>query len=306
MNSFFLRIIVASLLTTLLGSTALLAEHASISKSKIKRTVISNVGFATPESVEYNAAEDVYLVTNINGNSLAVDGNGFISKIDPEGQVVELKWIDGTKKGVSLNAPKGAVIQDDILYVTDIDQVQIFKLPSGKQIASVTIKGSTFLNGITAGGNGFVYVTDSGFKAGKAGFELSGTDAVYKVWANGSYELIFKDQNMGGPNGVLAMGNEIMVVTFGSGEVFRIDEKGQRHSMPKPPKGQLDGFLMLDDGRLLISSWGESAIYILHKDKTYSILADSLDAPADLGFDTKRNRVLVPLFNQNQVVFLSL
>jgi len=295
-----------SVLTALLWSATLLAEHASVSKSKIKRTVISEVGFATPESVEYYAAEDVYLVTNINGNSLAVDGNGFISKINPDGQVLELKWIDGTKDGVLLNAPKGAEIQGDFLYVTDIDQVQVFKLPSGKQIASVTIKGSTFLNGITAGGSGFVYVTDSGFKAGKNGFESSGTDAVYKVWASGQYELVFKDQNMGGPNGIVTKGKEILLVTFGSGELFRIDETGQRHSMSKPPKGKLDGFLMLVDGRLLISSWAESAIYILNKDKTYSILADSLDAPADLGFDTKRNRVLVPLFKQNKVVFLSL
>ena len=76
--------------------------------------------------------------------------------------------------------------------------------------------------------------------------------------------------------------------------------------MPAPPKGSLDGLLMLDDGRLLMSSWDESAIYVLNKNNTYSILAGSLDAPADLGFDTKRNRVLIPLFKQNKLVFLAL
>ena len=74
--------------------------------------------------------------------------------------------------------------------------------------------------------------------------------------------------------------------------------------MPTPPQGGLDGLLKLKDGRFLISSWNGSAIYILNKDDTYSVLADSLDAPADLGFDTKRNLVLVPLFKQNKVVFL--
>ena len=62
----------------------------------------------------------------------------------------------------------------------------------------------------------------------------------------------------------------------------------------------------LKDGRFLISSWGGSAIYVLNKDNTFSVLMDSLDAPADLGFDTKRNLVLVPLFKQNKVVFLPL
>ena len=36
-----------------------------------ERIVVENVGLATPESVEYYAAEDVYLVTNINGSPFA-------------------------------------------------------------------------------------------------------------------------------------------------------------------------------------------------------------------------------------------
>jgi hypothetical protein len=51
--------------------------------------------FRRPESVEYYAAEDVYLVTNINGSPDLADDNGFISKISPEGELLELKWLDG-------------------------------------------------------------------------------------------------------------------------------------------------------------------------------------------------------------------
>ncbi|TXL19981.1 hypothetical protein BMR06_07495 [Methylococcaceae bacterium HT5] len=111
---------------------------------------------------------------------------------------------------------------------------------------------------------------------------------------------------MGRPNGIIASGKELTVVSFGSGEVYRIDANNKRHAMPTPPKGGLDGLLKLDDGRLLISSWGASALYVLNNDNTYSILADSLDAPADLGFDTKRQRVLIPLFKLNKLVFLPL
>src|SRR5688500_9540014 len=68
---------------------------------------VKDAGFATPESVVYDDQADVYLVSNINGNLTAADGNGFISKVSPEGQVTELKWIDGSKKGTKLNAPKG-------------------------------------------------------------------------------------------------------------------------------------------------------------------------------------------------------
>ncbi len=299
-------VIVTTLLLALLWPVPSLAGDTGASNADTKRIVVDDVGFATPESVEYYAAEDVYLVTNINGSPIDADGNGFISKIKPDGSVVKLKWIDGTKEGVLLNAPKGAAVQGNALYVADLNYVHIFELPSGKQRTSVDIEGSTFLNGITPGADDCVYVTDTGLKAGGNGVTLSGTDAVYKVWANGKYETIAEDINMGCPNGIVADGNEIMVVTFSSGEVFRIDAAGKRHGMPAPPKGRFDGFVKTNDGRFLISSWGASAIYVMNEDDTFSVLADSLDSPADLGYDAKRNRVLVPLFRQNKVVFLSL
>jgi len=148
-----------------------------------------------------------------------------------------------------------------------------------------------------------VYVTDSGFNDG---FTESGTDAIYKVSANGEYEAIVQDKEMGHLNGILSDGEKLIVVTFGSGQVFSIDAAGKKTALPTPPQGGLDGLLKLKDGRLVISSWGGSAIYALNTDNTYSVLMDSLDAPADLGFDTKRNRILVPLFKQNKMVFLPL
>ena len=297
--------------TGILFSTMLFALCYSLGSvaaeaSKTNRIVVANAGFMTPESIEYYAAEDVYLVSNLNGDGLTADGNGFISKIKPDGSIIKLKWLDGTVKGVSLNSPKGLAIQGNKLYVADINQVHIFELPSGKQKISINISNSTFLNGITPGDGAFVYVTDSGLKAGKDSLAASGTDAIYKVWANGKYELVYKDKNMGHPNGIIAHGKQLTVVTFGSGEVFRIDARGKRHNLAKPPKGDLDGLLKLADGRLVMSSWVASALYVLNKDNSYSILADDLDAPADLGFDSKRQRVLIPLFKQDKLVFLPL
>src|SRR5688572_4434899 len=45
--------------------------------------VVAGAGFATPESVLYDAESDVYLVSNVNGGPTAADGNGFISRVDP-------------------------------------------------------------------------------------------------------------------------------------------------------------------------------------------------------------------------------
>ena len=278
-----------------------LADEPQVTAAGKKSMVVADVGFSTPESVEYYAAEDVYLVTNINGSPFAVDGNGFISKLKPDGSVIDLKWIDGAKKGVTLNGPKGAAIAGKNLFVADGSQVHVFELPSGKQKKSISIKGSTFLNGITPGSGGSVYVTDSGYNEG---FAPSGTDAIYQVWANGKYKAIIKDKEMGHPNGIWDDNGRLVVNTFGSGKLFSVDASGKQTAMPTPPNGGLDGLVKLKDGRFITSSWGGSALYVLNKDGKFSVLADSLDAPADLGVDTKRNRVLIPLFKQNKVVIL--
>jgi hypothetical protein len=266
--------------------------------------MVGNVGFATPESVEYFAGEDVYLVSNINGSSAAADGNGFISKVKPDGTVIALKWLDGSKEGVTLNAPKGmAITGSDTakhLFIADLNQVHVFSLPDGIQKASIDIKGSSFLNGVTPGEDGSVYVTDTGFAGG---MEPSGTDAVYQVWADGRYKLIVQDEDMGHPNGILQDKDQLIVNTLGSGELFSIDSNGQRTGLPKPPKGSLDGLVRLDDGRLVVSSWAGSAIYAL-QDGKFTVLADGLTSPADLGVDTKRHRLLVPLFKKDKVLIL--
>jgi hypothetical protein len=43
-------------------------------------------GLAIPESVLYDAAADVYLVSNINGSPLEKDNNGYISIFTPDGK----------------------------------------------------------------------------------------------------------------------------------------------------------------------------------------------------------------------------
>src|SRR5438309_665948 len=77
-------------------------------------------GILTPESVLYDAEADRYLVSNINGNPLEHDKNGYISELSPEGKVVKEKFIDG------LDAPKGSGLQGGVFYVADIDKVRMF------------------------------------------------------------------------------------------------------------------------------------------------------------------------------------
>src|SRR3972149_4477688 len=82
MRSVGLPLRLCSLLMTLLAVVVVANGVAA----QAPAVTVQGVGFQTPESVLYDAAEDVYLVSNINGSPTAADGYGFISRIGPEGQ----------------------------------------------------------------------------------------------------------------------------------------------------------------------------------------------------------------------------
>ena len=82
--------------------------------------------FAAPESAYYDAASNAVFVSSINGQILEKDGNGYISRLTPDGKIVSAKWVTG------LNAPKGLRSVRGTLWVADIDEVVGVDIASGK------------------------------------------------------------------------------------------------------------------------------------------------------------------------------
>ncbi len=255
-------------------------------------------GFSTPESVLHDTVADVYLVSNIAGGSTDKDDNGFISRVDPDGKVLALRWIDGAAGDFKLNAPKGMAIVGTTLYVADIDCLRLFNRETGAHEKDVCLKDATFLNDVAASADGSIFFTDSGLKGGAP----SGTDAVYRLIDDDRVVAVKKDPSLGSPNGIVVGKRGILVAGFGSGEVYRLDAEGNRTDMMPASKRQLDGLVMLPDGGFLMSSWGDSAVYRVGADGKVSKVLANVEAPADIGYDARRNRVLVPLFNGNEVL----
>src|SRR5262245_27822346 len=183
-------------------------------------------GLATPESVLYDADNDVYLVSNINGDALGADDNGYISKVGPDGKVIDAKWLDGAKPDVKLDGPKGMAIVDGVLWVADITNVRRFDVKTGKQQPDVKVPDAALLNDITGDGKGGIFVSDTGVDAK---FASIGKDAVYHVGKDGKVTKLIASKDLGGPNGLAPAGDgAVWVVTFGSGEIYQVDAKGKK------------------------------------------------------------------------------
>jgi hypothetical protein len=262
--------------------------------------VIKDIGLQTPESVQYEPSSDVYLVSNINGSPLDKDDNGFISKLSPEGKVLELKWIDGAKPDVELNAPKGFAFSAGKLYVADIDVIRTFDLATGKSLAQIKVPTATFLNDVTVAPDGTVYVSDTGLKAGKEGLEPNKKDAIYKVSTDGKLSTLIKGEQLAQPNGLFADASGVWVATR-TGKLYRVTTDGKQETTTSAPGTQLDGLLRTADGQTIVSSWEKSMVYLGTADGQFSPLIADLKAPADIGYDTQRNQLLVPLFMDNAI-----
>lgn len=257
-------------------------------------------GLATPESVLYDATSDSYLVSNINGSPLDKDNNGYITELSPEGGVRAAKLIEGGKNGVTLNAPKGTALHNGTLYVADIDVVRLFDRKTGAPKGEIKVEGATFLNDIALGPDGSLYVSDSGLNPK---FESTGTDAVWvmRAGANG-FTALAKSKDMKGPNGVLVTADTVFVVPFGSNTLQAYDTKGNaKGAAVALPNGGLDGVIAIAGGDLLVSSWGGKAVYRGKPAGPFAELITNVEAPADIGYDSKRGRLLVPRFQGNAV-----
>jgi hypothetical protein len=258
-------------------------------------------GFSTPEGVVHDSAADVYFVSNINGNPAAKDGNGFISRLRPDGTVDSLRFIAGGRGGVTLNAPKGMALRGDTLWVSDIDVMRAFDRRTGAPLRAVEFGSrAAFLNDVAIGPDGMVYVSETGVRFTASGqMQPTGTAAVFRLGSGRAIERIAQDTALAAPNGITAHAGRLLMGNAAGARIFAWTP-GQAGLAPVGLSiGSADGVEALDDGRVLASSWEDSSIVVVGDSATR--LIRGLPAPADFAIDRGRRRLVVPLFTDDRV-----
>ncbi len=256
-------------------------------------------GFATPESVFFDEANKRYLVTNINGQPAGKDDNGFISVVSLDGKMTTEKWIAGGVDGVTLHAPKGMAVDSGTLFVSDIDTVRMFDLKSGKSKGDVAIEGARFLNDVVAGKNHKIYVSDTGVGPD---FKSLGADGVWMI-ANKKAAVFYANKDLGGPNGLAFLGNDLVVNNFSNAEIYKLDAKKGKGDVTTAPTGGLDGMFIAADGTVWVSSWGGESIYRGKLGGAFDAVVTHVTGAADFTVNTKSKQIVVPRFMNNTVEF---
>lgn len=263
--------------------------------------VVGKDKFKSPETVVWDEKNDVYLVSNINGKLRDLDDDGFISRVTPDGKVASLKWIDGADRDITLNGPKGMTFLDDQLVVVDVNSVHFFDRTSGKLLRTVPIPSSYNLNDPAVNPKTkAVYVSDLG------GDTSQHPGAVYKLNDKGPV-LIAKSTDLERPDGLIWYDNKLLVTPFGAHAktLYYLDANGRRTNYTDVPTAQLDGLLALPDGTLIVTSWKGKAVFKV-KNKKPQTFATDIQSPAQIGYDAKRQRLLVPSLKDNELLIYAM
>lgn len=235
-----------------------------------------------PESVLYDANQNCLFVSNVNGTPTEKNSKGFISKISPEGKVIDLKFATG------LNAPKGMAIYQNKLYVSDIDRLAEISLDNPKKIKFYEAPKAQFLNDVAIGKNGVVYVSDSG------------TGRIYKL-ENGVFGIWGKVAPLSGPNGLLCEKGHLLIGT--NDGIFSADPITGKVEKLVSLSGGIDGLKAVGNGKYIVSDW-KGKVQVVSA-TSHSVLFDTTDKKinaADLEFIPSKSVLLVPTFADNRVM----
>lgn len=296
MRSSVTAVIVAAVLAACSGSSRDRASDTGAGQgthADSARLLASPGGFTEPEAVRYDPDQDIYFVSNWgSGPTEAKDNNGFISRMSPEGVVDNLRFISGGARGATLHSPRGMTIVGDTLWVVDADAVRGFDRRNGAPLATIDFSKFQlgFLNDIAASPEA-MYVTDTG------------TDHIYRV-ARGVITVALHDSALGHPNGITWDDGRkhFVVVPYGGGSAIWSWTAGGATltEIGRSGGAKFDGVEILPEDRVLVASQADSSIHLFSGVSGGPIIKTG-GAPADIGVDTKRNRVAVPFVDRNLV-----
>ena len=264
------------------------------------RFVRNVTGFQGPESVKYDPEQDVFFVSNMTGYGSAKDGNGYISRVSASNPDDAVVFVQGGARGATLDAPKGMAIHGDTLWVADISVLRAFDRHSGAPLGEIDFAphGAVQVNDVAIGPDGSIRATDTGIIMGREGVVYTGRDKIFRVGPDRAIGVAMSGPALRRPNGIVwdSTGARWLVLSFDpfAGEVAAMPADMSSRQVIRRVAGQLDGIEILRGGTILYTSWADSSIHALAGGVDRRIIRE-VPVPADLGLDTRRQRLAIPL-----------
>lgn len=258
---------------------------------------------SSPEALSFDAAQNVYFISNVNGTPGVKDGNGFISRVTADGVMDSLHFIQGGRDSVTLDSPMGSRVQGDTLWVVDVDKLRGFNTHTGAPLTVVDFAplGAHFLNDLAIDSTGEFYITDTGVQAGADGkMTHPGPDRIFRVARDRTVTIALSTSFLSSPDGIDfdRRGRRFVLAPFAGNAVQEWRSADPGPSDVAKGKGLFDGVEVEPNGAILITSWNDSSVSTLEGPKLVPRISKLPYPPADVSMDVGRSRVgIVSLAN---------
>ncbi len=239
-------------------------------------------GLMIPESVKYDSDRKVLYISNINGIPSEKDGNGFISKLSLDGQIIDLKWITG------LDAPKGMGIFQDFLYVSNITEIVKIDILKGEIVKRYPAIGSQFLNDIDIDEKGTVFCSDMK------------SSSIYRI-DNDTATVWISGEDLKGCNGLYYSQGYLFIGA--DGKILKADITTGQRQIAFTQTGSIDGLESYEKEVFLFSDY-KGSVYKAHSGAEKELLLNTTSSginAADIEYIPELKLLLVPTFNDNHV-----
>ncbi|OUV03036.1 MAG: hypothetical protein CBC42_04455 [Betaproteobacteria bacterium TMED82] len=292
---------------------------------KIKLTLVKKISLIYLSCLLFNSSSigsTLDQIINPESAFSTPDNRIFVSEIGGfgvknDGRILEV-FKDGRAEVIAsgLNDPKGLIVVENIIYVTDVDEIKKVTL-SGKVSTWLGPKNfpkkTAFLNDIAIGQDNIIYISDSGNK--EDGMRKGG--AVFQVSTDKEVTILVENRNNPdflAPNGLLVIDpNYLLVADFTTGILSRISLKSKKIEKIAEGFGGGDGLAYYGE-KLYISDWRGGKIWsgtINGTQYNPEILKDGFVNPADICITSDGRNIVIPemMFEKSdggRVSFLSI
>lgn len=241
--------------------------------------------FLKPESALYDSSKKMIYISNINGEYLAKDGNGFISKIKTNGKIAKLKWVDG------LDNPQGMGLFKNKLYVADINRVIQINTNTSKIEKIYKVDSAQFFNDIASDTNGDIYISDCF------------ANKIYKI-SSGKIEVWSESGFLSRPNGLLCTKDNIVVLNMKNQTAFAINKLTKKTREIFNGIDNLDGIVSDGQNGFIVSGAWQGQLFHIDSDGNKRLIIDlgkEKIITADIEYIAEKNLLIVPTLNKTVI-----
>lgn len=246
----------------------------------------SSPDFKIPESVAYDPSGKMLYVSNYDAyNPSAGQGKQFISRIAPDGEVVDREWVGG------LNNPTGLAVRGGTLFAVDRAGLVEIDIQAGEIINRYPAPQPRLLNDLAIDPEGAIYVSDS-----RKGMIYRFADGWFEEWLSGP--------GIEDPNGLFVDGPSLIVGNNGDASLKAVDIASKSiTTIARFASGTIDGIEIDEDGNYLVSHV-EGRLYRVSPAGEVTKLRDQSGAGigcADFDYIRETRTAVIPTFTDNRV-----